>query len=86
MVTGVTNKINLSNHRFEIKKIFKPLLKEKIKHIKFHQFFNYCTHNKIEIKVYPKIRVKANLEEVPLSSMKNSKSISFYKLNFLNLS
>ena len=64
VVTGVTNKINLSNHRFEIKKIFKPLLKEKIKHIKFHQFFNYCTHNKIEIKVYPKIRVKANLEEV----------------------
>ena len=64
VVTGVTNKINLSNHRFEIKKIFKPLLKEKIKHIKFHQFFNYCTHNKIEIKVYPKIRVKANLEKV----------------------
>ena len=64
VVTGVTNKINLSNHRFEIKKIFEPLLKEKIKHITFHQFFNYCTHNKIEIKVYPKIRVKANLEEV----------------------
>ena len=50
MVTRVTNKIDPPNHRFEMKKISKSLLKEKIKHIKFNQFFNYCTHNKNEIE------------------------------------
>ena len=43
----------------KICKHLQAINKGKYKNTKFNQFLNYCTHNKNEIKGYPKIRMKA---------------------------
>ena len=50
MITHVTNKIIVNLKSRKDNNLFKPLIKENLKYIKFNQFFNYYIHNKNEIK------------------------------------
>ena len=50
MITHVTNKIIVNLKSRKGNNLFKPLIKENLKYIKFNQFFNYYIHNKNEIK------------------------------------
>ena len=58
ITTNKASSNNKKNQIWECNNLFKALIKKNIKYIQFDQFLNYCTHNKIEIKVSPKIRLK----------------------------
>ena len=57
MITRVTSTVTINLKWRKYNNLFKPLIKENIKYIKFTKFFNYCTHNGNEIKQSPKIRM-----------------------------
>ena len=52
MITYITNKVIINLKSRECNNLPKTLIKKNyIRYIKLNQFFNYCTHNKNEIKV-----------------------------------
>ena len=55
----LTNKVIINLKFRKCNNLLKPLIKESTKYIKLNQFINYCTHNKNEINVSPKIKLKA---------------------------
>ena len=59
MIRRVPNKVIINLKRRKCNNFFKPLIKRNMKYTKFNQFSIYYTHNKYEIKGFPKIRMKA---------------------------